>query len=69
MKTIICIMLLGYWMFGAAPENTGQTAKLKRDKEQMFAQNQNSLPDTKATGHVIYLDAKGSIVKAESKIK
>lgn len=65
MKTIICIILLGYWMFRAAPENTGKTVKQKKGNGQMIVQRQNSSPYTKATVQLIYLDAKGNIAKAD----
>lgn len=61
MKKIVCITLLGYWMFVAAPgENGNQSLKRNKVKEQEEDRNQNArLTKIK----VIYLDANGNILE------
>ncbi len=68
MKTLICILLLAYWLFGAAPDrNNDQAVALK---EQTAFKRQNNFVQMGSTAsQVMYLDANGNIVKPESEIK
>jgi hypothetical protein len=67
MKAIACILLLGYWMFGAAPnEYDGQNTSVEIENERVTEQNQSSLRLETSTNEVVFLDANGNIVKSDS---
>jgi hypothetical protein len=65
MKTLICIMLIGYWMFGPAPtQNDGQALKFEKNSKRTAVKNPSGVYHGADTvNQVAYLDAEGNIIK------
>jgi hypothetical protein len=65
MKTIICIMLIGYCMFGPAPtENDRQTYKFESNRRPPAVNDPSRFYHGADTAtQVAYLDAEGRIIK------
>jgi hypothetical protein len=63
MKAIICILLVGYWIFG--PTSSEHNNQIATRKEQIRISATGFHKLNQPNSRIVYLDAKGNIIEAK----